>query len=806
MGVVSRELRDGPDEVVDEQVELFEPPPERRSFSAGDVVRLVLGVGLVFGGGLLADAAQSTIQGLEADLLRALGLLPDPVEDSLLAASQILTSVVPMLVLVVLLVKRRYRLSLLLVAAVALSTAGMVIADTVLFDAEFNELLDQLGNDTDFLEQVFPESRGLASATAVVTVAAPFLARRWKRTLWWMIALLVFLRLLAVNAPAFDFVLALGVGTMAGSLLLLAFGSPLAEPGPRELLEGLRAAGFDPRRIDRPEQSGFAVHYDVVDGDGAEYEVSLRTPDERDADLLGRLYRSLRYRSSELDTPFGNLKRRLEHEALLSTLAHRAGVRTADVERIGTTAGGSAFLVRERIETRPATPEDLEDPHRLDDLWHQLESLHDAGIAHRGLSLEALSVDEGGALWLSRFDSAQTAPGPRERARDIAQLLTETALIVGPQRAVESAVRAMGRARVASALRMLQPLALPATTRARAGGSHRLLEQLRDEVNEATGEPGLELEDLERIKPRTLVVIGVSAVAFYSLLPQLANLDATIEAFRGADVAWIVVAVVTSMLSYVFAAISFQGAVPHPLPFLPNLRAQVATAFVGLVGPAGAGGFALMARFLERAGVRAAEAGASAAVNALAGAIVHIGMMVGFFLWAGSSGLGEFSFPDASLVVLVVAGGFFVVGLLATIGPIRRRFVPQVIDSFKSSLTQIARVFQNPGRVLALFGGSAGITTMHVISIVASVHAFGGGLSVPQIAAGYLGAVALGNLSPTPGGLGAIESAMVAAFTAFGLDAGVAVSATLTFRLATFWLPILPGWLALGWMQRDAEI
>ncbi|MDZ7674843.1 MAG: lysylphosphatidylglycerol synthase transmembrane domain-containing protein [Acidimicrobiales bacterium] len=808
MGLVSQELHDGPGAVVDDdRVVLFESPRARRSFSPGDVVRLVLGVGLVFGGGLLADAAQSTIQGLEADLLRALGLLPDPVEDSLLATSQILTSVVPTLVLVVLLVKRRYRLGLLLVAAFVMSTAGMVIADAVIFDAQFNELLEKLGNDQDqFLERVFPESRGLASATAVVTVAAPFLARRWKRTLWWMIGGLVFLRLLAVNAPAFDFVLALGVGTMTGSILLLVFGSPLAEPGPRELLDALRSAGFDPRRIDRPEQSGFALHYDVVDADGAEYDVSLRTPDERDADLLGRLYRRLRYRSSEVDTPFGNLKRRIEHEALLSTLAHRAGVRTADVARIGTTDGGSAFLVRSRIHTRPATPEDLDDEDRLDDLWEQLEALHDAGIAHRGLSLEALSVDRHGSLWLARFASAQTAPGERERARDVAQLLTETALVVGPRRAVESAVRSMGPARVAPALRMLQLLALPASTRARAKEAGRLLEDLRDEVNTATGEPGLELEDLERVKPRTLVIVGISALAFYSLLPQLASLDATLEAFGDAQIAWILVVILSSALTYVFAAISFQGAVPHPLPFLPNLRAQVATSFVGLVGPAGAGGFALTARFLERAGVRAAEAGASVAVNALAGAFVHIAMMIGFFLWAGSSDLGEFSFPGASTVVLVVAIGFTVVGLAVTIGPVRRRFVPRMVDSFKSSLSQIALVFQNPGRVLALFGGSTGITTMYVVGIVASVHAFGGGLSVPQIAAGYLGAMALGNLSPTPGGLGAIESAMVAAFTAFGLDVGIAVSATLTFRLATFWLPIVPGWAAMGWMQRDGEL
>jgi uncharacterized membrane protein YbhN (UPF0104 family) len=54
--------------------------------------------------------------------------------------------------------------------------------------------------------------------------------------------------------------------------------------------------------------------------------------------------------------------------------------------------------------------------------------------------------------------------------------------------------------------------------------------------------------------------------------------------------------------------------------------------------------------------------------------------------------------------------------------------------------------------------------------------------------------------------LGALESALIAALTGFGLSSGAAVSATLTFRLLTFWLPVLPGWFSLGWMQRNEEV
>jgi len=46
----------------------------------------------------------------------------------------------------------------------------------------------------------------------------------------------------------------------------------------------------------------------------------------------------------------------------------------------------------------------------------------------------------------------------------------------------------------------------------------------------------------------------------------------------------------------------------------------------------------------------------------------------------------------------------------------------------------------------------------------------------------------------------------LAALTAAGLDKETAVPAVFLFRLATFWLPILPGWLAFTWLQRTDRI
>ena len=56
--------------------------------------------------------------------------------------------------------------------------------------------------------------------------------------------------------------------------------------------------------------------------------------------------------------------------------------------------------------------------------------------------------------------------------------------------------------------------------------------------------------------------------------------------------------------------------------------------------------------------------------------------------------------------------------------------------------------------------------------------------------------------APTPGGLGAMEAALVAGFTGIGMDGAIAVAIVLSYRLATYWLPILPGWISFQMLER----
>jgi uncharacterized membrane protein YbhN (UPF0104 family) len=211
---------------------------------------------------------------------------------------------------------------------------------------------------------------------------------------------------------------------------------------------------------------------------------------------------------------------------------------------------------------------------------------------------------------------------------------------------------------------------------------------------------------------------------------------------------------------------------------------------------------ALNARFLQKSGVDTSSGVAAVGVNSLAGAVVHLVLIVVFFTLAGR-GLGKaFKLPSGSKLLLILAVVAAIVGIVLATRPGRRFATGKLIPGLRSAAASLKRVARSPGKMTMLFGGSALITLAYIGALAASIEAFGGGPGIVLIGAVYLGAAALAAAAPSPGGLGALEAALVAGLTGVGVAAGPAVSAVLLYRLATYWLPIAPGWLAWRVLQR----
>jgi glycosyltransferase 2 family protein len=136
----------------------------------------------------------------------------------------------------------------------------------------------------------------------------------------------------------------------------------------------------------------------------------------------------------------------------------------------------------------------------------------------------------------------------------------------------------------------------------------------------------------------------------------------------------------------------------------------------------------------------------------------------------------------------------------------RALLVTRVLPATKRSLANIGEIARQPSKMIELFGGSLTITMGYILALEVSVSAFGAGPAFTSIALVYLIGSVVSSVAPTPGGIGAVEATLIAGLTSAGMTSTTAIAAVIMFRLATFWIPLLPGWGALVVLQRSGDL
>ena len=766
----------------------------------GDVIRLIA-AGLLLACSFVASwVASRWLLGPAASVPDDLGPA-GPVTTGLVQVACLVAAAV---VVAATLRRRRFRL-LAGLAAGAVVAAGVATGIFILLGGQRPAALTaNLARGSWVAGAAFPAPALFASAAAVVVAAAPWLSRPWRRVAWLTLLLAAAARLLAGTALPMQLVLALATGVTVGAAVLVAFGVPDRRIGPAEIAAALRLAGLPvtsvrPAEVETKGSRKFAA----ATADGRRLFIKALGSDQRDADLLYRAYRAVRLRNVGDTRPAASLFQAVERQALAGVMAERAGVSVPGVDRI-VRAGDTALLVMEWVDgcSLDRLPAGQVGDDLLARLWAEVGRLHRAGIAHRSLRAANVMVSPAGQPRIVDFGFSELAATQRQMDLDVAELLASLAVLAGEDRAAAAAAVGLGGQEMARSLPLLQPLALSAATRRAVKGQDGLLTRTRAAAAAASGQEAPDLARVQRVRPRTLLAIAIAAGAFYFVLPDLAKVGGGWHALQSANWIWVPVIIAFSALTYLASAISLLGSVAVRLPFWPTVLTQGASSFVNRVSYGNVGGMALNVRYLQKCGVEPSAGVTAVGVNALAGAIVHAILLVVFFSWAGR-GLGRaFKLPSSSTLLVILAVVAAVAGLVMITRQGRRFAVRRLLPSVRSSLASLRRVARSPVRLALLFGGSALVTLAYIAGLVASVEAFGVTAGIGQIGAVYLGASLVAAASPTPGGLGAMEVATIAGLTGIGIPSGPAVSAVLLYRLATYWLPVPPGWLSWRLLQR----
>ncbi|MYT31611.1 lysylphosphatidylglycerol synthase transmembrane domain-containing protein [Streptomyces sp. MspMP-M5] len=617
-----------------------------------------------------------------------------------------------------------------------------------------------------------------------------------------------------------------------------------------------------------PEHADRGRRYLVALEDGPPIDVTVVDREQQAQGFFYRVWRRLSLRGINQRRSLQSLRQALEQEALLAYAAIAAGANAPKLIATSELGPDAVMLVYEHIGGRSFDA--LADEEITDELmhsaWRQVAALQSRRIAHRRLVGDALLVDRSGNIVLTDLRGGEIAAGDVVLRMDIAQLLATCGLRVGAERAVAAAVEVLGPDAVADSLPLLQPIALSRTTRAtlrhlarerakrereavlaasqaakearEAREAHRpqdrkalravrnaeksaekraleeaseealeedLLAQIRRQVLLIRPTAVIEPAKLERLSPRILISWIAGAFAAYVLLSQLTNFNLG-DVINQARWVWVLVAAFFSGLTYVAAAMSLLGFVTEKVSFLRTLLAQVAGDFVKLVAPTAIGGVALNTRFLQRAGVRPGLAVASVGASQLFGLGSHILLLLAFGYLTGTEHAPQIS-PSRTVIagLLTVA----VLVLVVTAVPVLRKFVVTRLRSlFAGVVPRMLDILQRPRKLVTGIGGMLLLTGANVMCLDASIRAFGGGdqISYAGIAVAFLAGNAIGSAAPTPGGVGAVEAALIGALTFGGLPAETALPAVLLFRLMVFWLPVLPGWMAFTFLTRKGEI
>ena len=501
---------------------------ERRIRQPVDLLRCVLACIEIVVLAVAGIAASATTAGAQTDLVGASRRLPHAL--LVVAPPLVLFAllVLPVAMAVQLLVRRQFRRLAEAVATGVLAAAVTAVASDLLTGPAASRLyyaIIMARPGTSHAAALDPYLAGLvAYATMVGLAGRPY----WRNALWAAIAVYAIVQVASVAHLRADPAdhgarrprdrprrqVRRGLGVAAAR-----------RPGDRRRAGRRRPAGdrdtAGPPPGTPPGQP--SRHYAVTArGDGGGLDVVVFDRDQQAAGAIYRLYRRVRVRGQVSRNAPLAVDRAVGRRALLSYAAEEAGAPTPRLRAVVRAGPEASVLAYEHHEgTTLAQRNRGCSDAELSQIWDAVGRLHARKVTHRSLTADRILLTGDGQAMLLDPGDGDIAASDLQIRLDLAQLLAELALVVGPDRAAGLAVEKMSADDLVAVVSLLQPVALARPTRKALRRRRDVLPALRTRLLAAV--PGGEVTParLERIRPRTLLTLVASVAAVYLLAGEL---------------------------------------------------------------------------------------------------------------------------------------------------------------------------------------------------------------------------------------------------------------------------------------------
>lgn len=298
---------------------------------------------------------------------------------------------------------------------------------------------------------------------------------------------------------------------------------------------------------------------------------------------------------------------------------------------------------------------------------------------------------------------------------------------------------------------------------------------------------------------RTALVALFLIAAVYVLAANWQTVRTSIDVAKQADLGWLVGSLVLTALTFLIAAAIYGVLAIRKLRYQETVIVEVSTAFVNRLLPSGIGGLGLHGVYLYKRKHSAAEATVVVTVNNLIGMLAHLLLLTIVCVFEPSVVSELLERHNIHLPWIAVLSGVILVSVLLLIPAIQSRLL-----SFGANLLRSVRELSYISLLRAL-GIALLLTLTYTLVLMCSARSIDIKLGLPQIFIVFSVGMLASTATPTPGGLVGAEAGLFAGFVAYGVPATNAAAAVLLFRLATYWLPLIPGVIAL-WTARKRKL
>ena len=747
-----------------------------------------------------AIAAQTTA-GIDADLTTATRVLPSFVLFILNTIGATAIIFVPVLVGISLINRNRTRQLVDSLLAAGLSVLTLVAISVLIVQIDSPRLLLALtgGIQTQGVTPLDPLIAGLISFLVIARVFD-----RGKLGLIATISVIAlsFASLVAGQTTIVTQLVNILLGWSIGLAVRYSVGTPINRASVEKIVSALESGGLNVDQIELGLETSEGRIYKVSLKTGAQLNVWVFDWELQGSGVIGSWWRGLNVKTSG-DFRGMSIRRRIERTALLTYAISATGVRVPEVELVREIEPDAIFIALENLSGSSFAEINARKIRitqaQIEKFLSDVKIMHEADIAHRSLSSENIFVTQSGDIAITGVHSGTIAATDLQQRVDLAEALVSSARSSTIQDTISVAKKLFTAKELVRTIPAIQIIAMSRKTRDYLRTDKELLNNLRKALGELVPSAELQPITFQRINWKNILLASASVIALYVLVPQFSQINIK-ELVTTAEWKWAGVALVGSALTYFASTGLLLSFILVPIKWYRALQAQLAASFATLVTPPTLGSVAVNIRFLNKAGVSGPAAATAVGVSQVIIFFVHVLLLIIFGVIAGTQTDFSFRPPRITLVIFVIIFAFIIIAF--SIAGIRN----WILAKAKPILTQVVPILsiisQQPQRLIISILSSISLNISYVLAFYASLNAFGSDISIATTAFVYLAGATIGQAAPTPGGIGAVEAALVAGLTASGIPTGTALSGVLLYRIATFWLPVLPGWYAFANLQR----